>query len=178
MSKYKKENYIKSKINNYYKNKYKNKYKNEYIKKNMRVNQIKDERIYKINNYYKNKYEHEYIMKNMKIKRIKERKIDIIHRIYNNLISRIYITFKKNNLKFDVSYEELLGCDIIKLKDFILNSLKENMTLENYGEWEIDHIKPVSKFNFNNRNELFECFNYTNLQPLWQLENRKKFNHY
>ena len=157
MSKYKKENYIKSKISNYYKKKY----KNEYIKKNM-----------------KNKYEHEYIMKTMRNKRIKDRKIDIIHKIYDNLISRIYITLKKNNLKFNVSYEELIGCDIIKLKDFILNSLKESMTLKNYGEWEIDHIKPVSKFNFNNRNELFECFNYTNLQPLWKSDNRKKYNHF
>jgi len=170
MSKYKKENYIKSKISNYYKNKY----KNEHIKKNMK-NKYKYEYI---KENMKNKYEHEYIMKNMKNKRIKDRKIDIIHQIYNNLISRIYTTFKKNNLKFNVSYEELLGCNIIKLKDFILNSLKKNMTLKNYGKWEIDHIKPISKFNFNNRNELFECFNYTNLQPLWQLENRKKSNHY
>ena len=144
MSKYKKESYIKNKINNYYKNKYKNKY----------------------------------IKKNMRNRRIKDRRIDVIHKIYNSLISRIYKNFKKYNLKFNISYEELLGCDIIKLRDFILNSLKENMTLNNYGEWEIDHIKPISKFNFNNRNELFECFNYTNLQPLWKIENRKKSNHF
>ena len=50
------------------------------------------------------------------------------------------------------------------------------MTFENYGEWEIDHIKPISLFNLNNENELFECFNYTNLQPLWKLDNIKKSN--
>ena len=132
----------------------------------------------KINNYYKNKYKNKYMKKNMRNSRIKNRRIDIIHQIYNNLISRIYKTFKKNNLEFNISYEELLGCNIIKLREFIYNSLKENMTLENYGEWELDHIKPVSKFNFDNRNELFECFNYINLQPLWKIENRKKYNHY
>ena len=95
MSKYKKENYIKSKINNYYKNKYKNKQ----------------------------------IRQNMKNRRIKDRKIDTIHKIYNNLISRIYQIFKKNNLKFNVSYEELLGCNIEKLKNHIINSLKDDMTL-------------------------------------------------
>ena len=114
----------------------------------------------------------------MKNKRIKDRRIDVIHRIYNNLISRIYMTFKKNNIKFDVSYEELMGCNIEELKNFISNKFQDGMTFKNYGEWEIDHIKPVSIFNFKNRNELFECFNYINLQPLWKLDNRQKFNHY
>jgi len=54
----------------------------------------------------------------------------------------------------------------------------QDMTMENYGKWEIDHIKPVAKFNFNNRNELFECFNYTNLQPLWKIDNIIKSDHF
>jgi hypothetical protein len=43
-------------------------------------------------------------------------------------------------------------------------------------EWEIDHIKPISLFNLNNEDELLECFNYKNLQPLWKLENLLKSN--
>ncbi len=144
MSKYKKEKYIKNKIDAYYKNKYKKKS----VKQNFRK------------------------------KRIRNRKIDTIHKIYDNLIGRIYITFIKHKFEFNFSYKELLGCNIEELKDFIFNKLEDGMTFENYGEWEIDHIKPVSKFNFNNRNELFECFNYTNLQPLWKSDNRKKSNHF
>jgi len=142
--KYKKENYIKNKTNDYYKNKYKNKC----------------------------------IIKSLRNKRIRDRKIDTIHKIYNNLMSRIYITFSKHNFKFIIPYKELIGCNTKELKDFISKNLKDDMTFENYGEWEIDHIRPVSKFNLNNRNELFECFNYTNLQPLWKSENRKKYNHF
>ena len=40
----------------------------------------------------------------------------------------------------------------------------------------LDHIKPVSSFNLNNEDELQECFNYKNLQPLWREDNRRKSN--
>ena len=138
----------------------------------------------KINNYYKNKYKNKYIKKNIRNKRIKNKNIDTIHKIYYNLESRIYKIFIKHNLEFNISYKELISCDTKELKNFISNKFKDGMTFKNYGEWEIDHIKPVSKFNFNNKNELldknelFECFNYTNLQPLWKIDNRKKFNHF
>jgi len=144
MLKYKKDNYIKNKIGNYYKNKYKNKY----------------------------------IKNNIRNKRIKNRKISTINKIYHNLENRIYKIFTEYNLEFNISYKELIGCNTKELKNFISNKFKDGMTFTNYGEWELDHIKPVSKFNFNNRNELFECFNYTNLQPLWRSENRKKSNHF
>ena len=71
---------------------------------------------------------------------------------------------------------ELIGCDPDVLKEHIKKQLKDNMTFENYGEWEIDHIKPVSLFNLENEQEMFECFNYKNLQPLWKIDNIKKSN--
>jgi hypothetical protein len=50
------------------------------------------------------------------------------------------------------------------------------MTFDNYGEWELDHIYPISKFNLDDINEVKKCFNYKNIQPLWKLENIKKSN--
>lgn len=60
-----------------------------------------------------------------------------------------------------------LGCDYEFLKNYIENKFQPNMTWDNYGEWEIDHIIPVSKNG---------SFHYTNLQPLWKIDNRKKGN--
>ena len=52
------------------------------------------------------------------------------------------------------------------------------MTLENYGKWHIDHIKPVTRFDLTKPNELEKCFHYSNLQPMWAEENIKKGNKY
>ena len=66
------------------------------------------------------------------------------------------------------------------------------MTWENYGSvWEIDHIKPISKFDFSVEENIFQAFNYNNTQPLFktteiaksfgfedQIGNRNKLNKY
>lgn len=47
----------------------------------------------------------------------------------------------------------------------------------NFGkEWEIDHIKPLSKFDLTDKKQLREAFHFTNTQPLSVTENRKKGN--
>ena len=62
------------------------------------------------------------------------------------------------------------------LHHYLQNKFKPNMTFDNYGEWEVDHIVAFSKFDFNNEEDIKTCCNYQNLQPLWLSENRKKYN--
>jgi hypothetical protein len=83
--------------------------------------------------------------------------------------SRIYQSLKSKNQKKLGKTIEYLGCDYHQLKQHLENQFIEGMNWENYGkEWEIDHIIPLTKNG---------SFHYTNLQPLWWLDNRKKSNH-
>ena len=48
------------------------------------------------------------------------------------------------------------------------------MTQKNYGEWHVDHIKPCASFDLTDPKQQEICFHYTNLQPLWAIDNIKK----
>ena len=56
------------------------------------------------------------------------------------------------------------------------SQFKDGMTWYNYGEWHVDHIKPISLFNFKHPtdNEFQECWSLDNLQPLWAIDNLSK----
>jgi len=125
-----------------------------------------------IKNYYKNKSKNKTIISQY-YKKINNNKID---QIFNSITKRIYKVLLKQNINKKYTYLELLGCDLLEFELDLISKFKDGMILENYGEWEIDHIKPISLFNLNNDTELFECCNYTNLQPLWKKENILKSN--
>jgi hypothetical protein len=126
----------------------------------------------KIKNYYKKKKHIDIIDKIYE----KKENNNIIYRIIKNLNNRACFCLNKNNIERNHEYIDLIGCKAEELKEHLEKQLTDNMTFENYGKWEIDHIKPISLFNLNNENELFECFNYKNLQPLWKIDNIKKSN--
>ena len=71
---------------------------------------------------------------------------------------------------------DLLGYSAEELKLYIQSLFTEGMTWENYGEWEIDHIKPVSKWEKTSLPS--EVNALSNLQPLWKEDNIKKYNNY
>jgi hypothetical protein len=50
------------------------------------------------------------------------------------------------------------------------------MTWENYGDWHIDHIVPISVFNFETVEhvDFHRAWALSNLQPLWATENQSK----
>ncbi len=47
------------------------------------------------------------------------------------------------------------------------------MTFQNI---DIDHIKPISKFDLDNEDEFLDCCHYSNLQPLLHITNMEKHN--
>ena len=139
-----------------------------YINMENKQKQIKyNQQKYYIDKYNKNKAINDII---------KKRNNDSIIRIIDNIICRHSLYLKKNNSNLNMTQMELLGCTKKVFNNHIIKNLKENMTLENYGEWEIDHIYPISKINFEDKTEIIKYYNYANLQPLWKDENKKKSN--
>jgi hypothetical protein len=66
--------------------------------------------------------------------------------------------------------------NIEHIRAHLESKFQPGMTWANYGQWEIDHIKPLSRFDLTDPEQLKQACHYTNLQPLWAADNRKKNN--
>jgi len=69
-----------------------------------------------------------------------------------------------------------LGCTLDELVAHIEAQWTEGMSWDAYGQrgWHIDHIKPLASFDLTDRGQFLEAAHYTNLQPLWAIDNLKK----
>lgn len=132
----------------------------------------------KIKKYYTEKYinEKKVASKNSKLVSIYKKLIgnDVIHKIINNLAQRATSKFKENKVERTLTHMQLIGCSVEKLKSHLEKQFDKNVSFKNYGKWELDHIKPISKFYLSDEKELLRCFNYKNLQPLWKFDNKSK----
>jgi len=78
------------------------------------------------------------------------------------------------------SFVKDLGCTIDQLCKHLENQFYpdpntgENMTWENYGEWHIDHIRPLCSFDLMSRSDFLLAANFLNLRPLWKSQNLAK----
>jgi len=75
-------------------------------------------------------------------------------------------------------WESLVGYTISQLKTHLEKRFKDGMTWENYGKWHLDHIIPITAFNFEKIEDIDfkRCWALKNLQPLWEKENISKSN--
>jgi len=77
------------------------------------------------------------------------------------------------------SWERLLGFTCLQLKKHLEKQFTPEMSWENYGPvWHIDHIVPISAFNFTKPEDLDfkRCWSLKNLRPLLAEENWAKNN--
>ena len=105
------------------------------------------------------------------------RKQKIEYRINDAVSSSIYDALKKN--KRGRSWEKLVGYTLSDLMKHLEKLFQPDMSWDNYGEWQIDHCIPRSSFSFDSPDdfEFKQCWALENLQPLWAIDNIKKFNH-
>lgn len=102
-------------------------------------------------------------------------KINPTFNIICRLRSRIYQVLK-GNVKATTT-TEFLGCSIEQFKTYFESLFKDGMSWELFlsgDKMHIDHIVPCSKFNLADPEEQRKCFHYTNLQPLFKLDNLRK----
>lgn len=97
---------------------------------------------------------------------------DINFRIRICLRQRLRKVLKK--IHKSTSILKLIGCSLKELKQHLESQFLKNMSWSNYGLWHIDHIKPCASFDLRKKSEQRKCFHYTNLQPLWAVDNLKK----
>lgn len=94
------------------------------------------------------------------------------YQIRHNIDNRLRMAIKTSyNSK---SLPKLLGCSIKQLKLHLESQFQPGMNWENYGEWHIDHIKPLSKFDLTIEEQLKTACHFSNLQPLWAIDNLRK----
>jgi hypothetical protein len=140
---------------------------------------------YQENKEYRKQYLKEYREKN--IDRIRETKrnyerykksTDPLYKLISNFRTAIYIVLKENNLQKYAHYFDILGYTPEDLILHLEKQFNDGMNWDNYGEWHIDHIKPISSFIFESSEdeEFKRCWSLDNLQPMWGIENIKKGN--
>lgn len=137
--------------------KFKNKYKNDIIfsvEHRKRTKKYAINNREKINKYFNQRYlnkPYEYAWRGM----------------LNSVIRRL-------GGKKELTTYEALGYSALDLKEHIEKKFKDGMSWDNWGEWHIDHIKPISKFDKNTDPKIVNSLQ--NLQPLWSYDNIRKSN--
>ena len=90
--------------------------------------------------------------------------------LIKNYIKRVDISKMRKKCKTI----KILGCNFFEFKDHIENQFLDGMSWDNYGEWHLDHIVPVSLGV--NEDEIIELCHHKNYQPLWASDNQIKNN--
>jgi hypothetical protein len=99
-----------------------------------------------------------------------KRNTDPNYKLRTNLRTRINVAIKHNQKAGSAVRD--LGCSIPELKLYLEKRFTSEMSWNNWGTfWQIDHIKPLAKFNLTDREQFLEACHYSNLQPLYWEDN-------
>lgn len=102
------------------------------------------------------------------------RRIDAAFRLGTNMRAAIYQSLK--GLKNRRHWQTLAGYTLADLRAHLEPLLTDGMTWANYGEWHVDHVRPLASFNITDAecNDFKAAWALSNLQPLWAQDNLRK----
>jgi len=90
-------------------------------------------------------------------------------KLVKNIRTALWVALTEKNISKNNHTFDLLGYTIDDLINHLENLFTEGMSWDNYGEWHVDHIIPISKFAFTDINdyEFVKCWELINLRPMW-----------
>ena len=145
-------------------------YSKEYYEKIKTDPEYKERRASYMDNYSKkNRKELNSYLSSYRADRIKK---DINFKITLILRKRFWRALS-GNFKAGSAVNDL-GCSIPEFRNYLESKFKEGMSWDNHGDWHIDHIVAISKFDLSNPEEVKKACHYSNLRPLWAQDNLKK----
>jgi hypothetical protein len=129
-------------------------YRRKYYLKNKIIENERSNQWNKTNKELMKKYKNEY----SKLYRKNNPELHAWRGILHNYLRRV----GKEKENYTI---EILGYSTLDLKQHIESLFTDGMTWNNYGEWHIDHIKPVTRFSNDTPPNIVNQL--SNLQPLW-----------
>jgi hypothetical protein len=103
---------------------------------------------------------------------LKLREKNPLAKLRNLVRNRLLVGIKYRGFKKNSPSIKILGADWGVIEKHISDQFLNNMSWDNHGEWHIDHKIPLASAK--NEGEFFKLCHYTNLQPLWKIDNLKK----
>lgn len=92
------------------------------------------------------------------------------------MVLRARIGTALRHLKKSDSTQKLVGCSLSDLRVHLEAQFLPGMSWKNHGRygWHVDHKRPCVSFDLSKPSQQRQCFNFTNLQPLWWRDNLSK----
>lgn len=121
------------------------------------------------NYYQKNKIHANEVKRKRRMDRRNSDPFYAFNQAVRSLVSR---AFKNKNYEKTSQTHVIIGCGWDTLAQHIESKFSDGMNWANRGEWHIDHIIPLASAK--TADDVFRLNHYTNLQPLWALDNLQK----
>ena len=107
---------------------------------------------------------------------MRRKQSDPLFKLIQNTRSLIATSLRKMRTGKKEKTEQILGCSFEEFKTNLESKFLEGMSWDNRYMWHVDHIIPVSYGT--TEEEIIALNHYTNLQPLWAVDNIRKKNRY
>lgn len=99
---------------------------------------------------------------------------DPIYVIQKRLRVSLTQALRVASTKKTINTMNLIGCTGAELKAYLESKFLPGMSWEERHLIHIDHIRPIASFDLADSEHQRQCFHFTNLRPLWAIDNMRK----